>query len=721
MTIKSSGNPGIKRIAACLCLVIITAVQFIPTLSYAQESAKTVRVGWYESPYNMTDKFGRRSGYAYEFQKKIAAYADWKYEYVVDSWPNLLQMLIDGKIDLMSDISYTEERAGLMLFPSHPMGSEEYYVFVAPGNVEYASASILWFNGKKIGVNSGSIQEGFFYDWQKAHGIDAEVIPLTCTEDESFQMMNSGELDAFITIDAYGGSAQGVPIVKIGSSESFFAVNKDRRDLLEDLDAAFVMLYDENRFYSQQLFDKYIGTSGANLFLNTDEKKWLSEHGSIRVGYQDDCLSFCAKDKKTGELTGALKDYLYHASDCLENSHIDFEPIAFPSSFAAIEALKKGEVDCIFPSNLSTSDGEMQGLVLTPPIMRTEVYAVIKKSDKNTFAKKEQITTAIERGDLNYTSVIFDNFPDWQVSSYADIRSCLYAVSKGNADCFLISNYQYNNLVNLCERYNLVTFATGKEVEYCIAVKNGNKELYSILSRITGIVNNTSINASLSYYSTEESKKSLVGFVKDHPIPFFAGLFFLFALIVVIIEQHRIIRAEKEVEKSHSQVDALNKRVFIDALTSVNNKGAFNNSIIRLQDQLDSGAQPEFAIAVFDCDDLKMINDRYGHDKGDIYLQTAAQQLLRTFESGSVFRIGGDEFAVILEGDSYKNRYPLITAFEKSSKELCASTANEWERVSMAAGLAEYESMTDSSVNDVIHHADKRMYENKFERKKAKA
>ena len=52
------------------------------------------------------------------------------------SWPDLMQMLVDGKIDLMSDVSYTPEREQKMLFPSLPMGTEEYYLFIAPGNTE---------------------------------------------------------------------------------------------------------------------------------------------------------------------------------------------------------------------------------------------------------------------------------------------------------------------------------------------------------------------------------------------------------------------------------------------------------------------------------------------------------------------------------------------------------------------------------------------------------
>ena len=83
---------------------------------------------------NTMDQFGRRSGYAYDYQKKIAAYTGWNYEYVEGSWSELLQMLINGEIDLMSDVSYTDERAESMLFSSLRMGAEEYYIFISPDN-----------------------------------------------------------------------------------------------------------------------------------------------------------------------------------------------------------------------------------------------------------------------------------------------------------------------------------------------------------------------------------------------------------------------------------------------------------------------------------------------------------------------------------------------------------------------------------------------------------
>ena len=183
-----------------LCLVMAMSFM-LPIAAHAQETGKTVRVGWYESPFNATDQFGRRSGYAYDYQQKIAAYTGWNYEYVEGSWPELMQMLIDGEIDLMSDVSFTDERAEIMLFSSLPMGAEEYYIFISPDNNEINKDDLSTFNGKKVGANKGSVQIGFFREWAETNGVQAELIEMTEDVDEALDMLNRGDIDMYVVLD----------------------------------------------------------------------------------------------------------------------------------------------------------------------------------------------------------------------------------------------------------------------------------------------------------------------------------------------------------------------------------------------------------------------------------------------------------------------------------------------------------------------------------------
>ena len=165
-------------------------------------------------------------------------------------------------------------------------------------------------------------------------------------------------------------------------------------------------------------------------------------------------------------------------------------------------------------------------------------------------------------------------------------------------------------------------------------------------------------------------------------------------------------------------ISNLDRKAHVDALTSVRNKGAFTAYLNKLQDDMDSFGEPaECALGVFDCDNLKKVNDHYGHDKGDIYLKTASRLICRVFQHSPVFRIGGDEFAVVLLKDDFRNREELISQFRNSEEEICKNAENEWEQVRVTLGLAVYDPGTDGSFADVARRADRLMYENKRIRK----
>ena len=161
-------------------------------------------------------------------------------------------------------------------------------------------------------------------------------------------------------------------------------------------------------------------------------------------------------------------------------------------------------------------------------------------------------------------------------------------------------------------------------------------------------------------------------------------------------------------------ISDLNKRANVDSLTSVRNKGAFTNYVEEMQKNLDENPEEsEFAVGIFDCDDLKEINDRYGHDKGDLYLKTASRLICKVFQHSPVFRIGGDEFAAILRNDDLRNREELVASFNKSMDRISAAAENPWEQVHVSIGIAVYDPAQDNSITDLIRRADRVMYTNK--------
>ena len=121
----------------------------------------------------------------------------------------------------------------------------------------------------------------------------------------------------------------------------------------------------------------------------------------------------------------------------------------------------------------------------------------------------------------------------------------------------------------------------------------------------------------------------------------------------------------------------------------------------------------EFAIGVFDCDNLKKINDQYGHDKGDIYIKATSQMICRVFKHSPVFRIGGDEFAIILRGHDYEHRYEILGAINRQIEQHL-NTGN----VVASLGMADFDPETDNTFHAVFSRADGLMYERKQELKR---
>ena len=165
-------------------------------------------------------------------------------------------------------------------------------------------------------------------------------------------------------------------------------------------------------------------------------------------------------------------------------------------------------------------------------------------------------------------------------------------------------------------------------------------------------------------------------------------------------------------------INDLNKRVYVDALTSVRNKGAFADALDQLQEEIDEkGEELEYAIGVFDCDNLKLVNDKYGHDKGDMYLKNACRLICKVFQHSPVFRIGGDEFSVILQNEDFRNREELVRKFYEEKERICSLAENRWEEVHVAMGIAVFEPQSDHGAIDTVRRADKIMYADKRARK----
>ena len=147
---------------------------------------------------------------------------------------------------------------------------------------------------------------------------------------------------------------------------------------------------------------------------------------------------------------------------------------------------------------------------------------------------------------------------------------------------------------------------------------------------------------------------------------------------------------------------------YTDSLTGVKNTHAYVETEKHLDERIAEGSIREFGVVVFDMNGLKQVNDTQGHEAGDRYIQEACRMICRQFQHSPVYRIGGDEFVALLEGEDYRNRKILISAFETHVEMNMHSG-----KAVVASGLAIFRPGQDNSYRRVFERADQRMYDRK--------
>lgn len=177
-------------------------------------------------------------------------------------------------------------------------------------------------------------------------------------------------------------------------------------------------------------------------------------------------------------------------------------------------------------------------------------------------------------------------------------------------------------------------------------------------------------------------------------------------------------RAENDIKDKEKQIGQISREAYRDPLTGVGSKAAYSRKISELNGLIGKHEDAVFAIVMVDVNRLKQINDNYGHSFGDAYLRGCCHVICDVYKHSSVYRIGGDEFVVILEGEDYEKRLKRLSQlkaeFDKAGSD---TSADPWLRFSAASGMAERAS-DDNSVELVFKRADKAMYEDKMEFKK---
>ena len=547
-----------KSVCALLSLLLLLSV-VLPVKAAAETApVKVVRVGSFEDTFNYVNEKGARKGYGYELLETLSGYTGWQFEYVTCDWSNCFKKLKNGEIDIMGGISYTEDRTEEMLFSDEPMGVEKYYLYADLSRADISASDYKTLNGKKIGVLMGTEPEVMLTEWEEKYGLKTEHVNISNNEDVKQKLANH-EIDCFVSLEESFWAERGIStITRVGESGIYYAINKNRPDLKEELDDAMRALDEAVPFYTADLYKRYFSMDYTPI-LTGEEKAWLKEHGAIKMGFLTSDSGVSTFDPATGEFTGVITDYIQFAADCLGNQELEFQLVGYDSKEAELDALKSGEIDMIFHFDQSPNLAEEYHFACTNTTWTSNLMAV---TNKQHFNENNVNRIAVPQNKLSLKKYLAFYYPQWEIVDCDTQEDAIKLVKDGQADCFIIgvsSEAKYSKI------YGFYSVPLPNPANSCFAVNSGNRSLLSILNKTIKAMPANMLTSSLAMYKSSSRKVTLSEFIKDN---FFMVLLVssiaVAAILLTILKLLRKARkAEAAARKAANDTQELNAKLQI--------------------------------------------------------------------------------------------------------------------------------------------------------------
>ncbi len=548
----------LTRKSACVMLSLLLLLSAVLPVKAAAEtaSAKVVRVGSFEDTFNYVNEKGARKGYGYELLETLSGYAGWQFEYVTCDWSDCFEKLKNGEIDIIGGISYTEDRTQEMLFSDEPMGVEKYYLYADLSRADISASDFKTLNGKKIGVLMGTEPEVMLAEWEEKYGLKTEHVNISNNEDVKQKLANH-EIDCFVSLEEAFWAELGIStMTRVGDSSIYYAINKDRTDIKEELDYAMSVLDEADPFYTADLYKRYFSLDYTPI-LTGEEKAWLRKHGAIRMGFLASDSGVSTFDPATGEFTGVITDYIQFAADCLGNQELEFQLVGYDSKEAELDALKSGEIDMIFHCDQNPNLAEEYHFACTNTTWTSNLMAV---TNKQHFNENNVNRIAVPQNKLSLKKYLAFYYPQWEIVDCDTQEDAVKLVKDGQADCFVTGISSENKY---SKKYSFYSVPLLNPVKSCFAVNSGNRSLLSILNKTIKAMPVNMLAGALAMYKSSARKVTLSDFIKDNffKVMLISSIAVAVVLLTILMLLQKARKAEAAARKAASDTQELNAKL----------------------------------------------------------------------------------------------------------------------------------------------------------------
>lgn len=501
----------------------------------AAATKKTVRLGFSLEDNFMMEKDGHFFGFSYDYARLVAEYANWEYIYIYGDKEKLLEKFLRGEIDVMPDISYTEARAKQMLFPRLPMNTEEYYIFL-PDDRPF-DGRLQTLDALTIGVNSSMRINEVLRDWSTKEGLSLQLKPYASDAARLRAFLN-GETDATAAMGMHVNQESDSRVVaRFGVTASYMAVSQSRPDLLKDLDEAQWAIYSYSPHFIAKLADRYFQNSEVWQTVMPEERRWLAEHPTLRVGYLRNLPPFTFEDPKTGQLQGVFVDQL---QSILRYFKLDnqLEYVGYDSYESMIDDLQTGVIDIAIPVDDDFSLSELHGILQTTSVMNLQLYLVMHRGDSFT----PQTRFGVQKYESGKKIYENDTYPQNPHIVCGSLAEQVKALKKRRVDAVLMDYPSYQAWLGTSGEYQAWPLPPNMErMAMSFGLSPANRPLLRLLNHGITVNGEDSVRVSI-FENTEkarEASKTWADVLRQYALPLSLTSLVIVLLFALLIWRNR--------------------------------------------------------------------------------------------------------------------------------------------------------------------------------------
>lgn len=398
-------------------------------------SKQTIRIPCGINNLLYYDAEGNITGYCKPYLDGLAKINNWEYEYIKADWAKAVQMLEDGRIDILLPVTMLPGREKTMDFSSMIGG------YMAPGifalkHSKYNYEDYKSFDGAKIAVTQSSSNASILENYALEHNFTYEPVYIDSMS-EKIKALKNGQADMAI-FNATNQVPDSKVVSVLDTYPFYYTVKKGNSGLLYKLDKGMKELIIEEPGLVGNVFQACLmGNNKGNAAFTADESKFIADGNSIIVGFYEDTapLAYTSPD---GKYSGIYADILRKIQ---QDTGLNINLYPIKRKYYWQDLIKNGTIDFYIGSfgNIASKNGNF---LTTSPVMDYETVMVSKHNFKITQNKKYKI--ALTKARAYWIDNLPEDFNNTEIKFYNTARDCLTAVKKGKADLTLLNTIEYN-------------------------------------------------------------------------------------------------------------------------------------------------------------------------------------------------------------------------------------------------------------------------------------